>query len=152
MPIDTMSSQPCIKPKLGAGCHYSILICCLLSFHTVSMYISFLFEMPRMLLHFCGIDRIIVDKTNKGNIFCRCILLVLQSYRTPHLYIPAYLARCTNNWEYIIAWDSQSSGWATVAKVCNKRNDCNSKAHTCADEAHNIYPSNVCPGGATYHC
>ena len=60
---------PTRAKMLGAGCHYSILICCLLSLHTVSMYISFLFEMPRMLLHFCGIDRIIVDKTNKGNIF-----------------------------------------------------------------------------------
>ena len=36
---------------LGAGYHYStfrILICCLLSFHTVPMYIMFLFEVPRI--------------------------------------------------------------------------------------------------------
>jgi hypothetical protein len=84
-----------LNPLLGAGYHYctfAIFICCLLSFHTVSIYISFLYEMPRMLLRFCCIDNGIIEPT-RGIIFCKCILLALQRYRT-HFYKVAYLICC----------------------------------------------------------
>ncbi len=64
--------QRCKHPNLGAGCNYCtlpIFICCMLYSHTVSMYISFLFEMPRMLQRFCCWDWVIIDRTNKGNSF-----------------------------------------------------------------------------------
>lgn len=137
---------------LGAGYHYCtfpIIICCLLSFHTVSMYISFLFEMPRMLLHFCCMTGSSLMKPTREIIFCKCILLVLQRYRTPHLYRPAYL-----NWLCEQLGIHYCAGFlvfkeATAVKVCRKRKNRTSKAHTCADETPNIYPTNVCPGGVT---
>ena len=47
-----------------------------------------------------------VIKSTREIIFCKCILLVLKRYQTPHLYKPAYLVGCVNNWEYIIARDT----------------------------------------------
>jgi hypothetical protein len=98
---------PCCRLS-GAGYHhrtFPIPIRRLLCFHTLSTYMDFLkcLENP---LHFRCIDRVIVDKTNKGIFFCESILLDLQHHRTPHLYEPAYLVGCANNWEYIIALDT----------------------------------------------
>ena len=41
--------------------------------HTVTMYIMFLFEVRQCLLRFCCIDRVIIDKTNKGNDFLQIV-------------------------------------------------------------------------------
>ena len=58
------------------------------------------------------------------------------------------IRRKANNWEHYSAGFLVFSEAAAV-KVCRKRKDRTSKAHTCADEAQNIYPTNVYPGGAT---
>lgn len=59
-----------------------------------------LIEVPRMLVRFCCIDRVIVDKPNKGNDFLKmhtsCPTTLCSGRH--HLYKPAYLIGCAKNW------------------------------------------------------
>ena len=98
--------------------------------------------------------RCILQHSNKGNaIFCKCILLVLQRYRLVEhsIFTNSGSDGWAKNWEYIIVRHLLVFKEATAVKVCPKTKDCTSPAHTCADQAPDIYPSNVRPGGATQH-
>src|SRR6478735_5531121 len=74
--------------------------------YSVCVHNVFYSKCLECLLRFCCIDKVIVDKTNKGNDFLQMHTscpATLSSRRTQHLYKPAYLIGCANNWEYTIA-------------------------------------------------